>query len=84
MHTRHLFVSPLCFLLITSLAAAAEQAVPAAAQAKPVTDKWEKDPTKEDEFVVDYVRVYEGTLPTPNPKPALPPEVNPGAGTPKP
>ena len=48
------------------------------------TDKWEKELTKEDEFVVDYVRVYEGTLPTPNPKPALPPEVNPGAGTPKP
>ena len=29
------------------------------------TDKWEKEPTKEDEFVVDYVRVYEGTLPAP-------------------
>jgi xylan 1,4-beta-xylosidase len=27
------------------------------------TNQWEKDPTKEDEFVVDYVRVYEGTLP---------------------
>ena len=29
------------------------------------TNQWEKDPTKEDEFVVDYVRVYEGTLPAP-------------------
>ena len=27
------------------------------------TNQWEKDPTKEDEFVVDYVRAYEGTLP---------------------
>ena len=29
------------------------------------TNEWEKEPTKEDEFVVDYVRVYEGTLPAP-------------------
>ena len=29
------------------------------------TNQWEKEPTKEDEFVVDYVRVYEGTLPPP-------------------
>jgi beta-glucanase (GH16 family) len=29
------------------------------------TNQWEKDPTKEDEFVVDYVRAYEGTLPAP-------------------
>ena len=26
-------------------------------------NQWEIDPTKEDEFVIDYVRVYEGTLP---------------------
>ncbi len=33
------------------------------------TNQWEKDPTKEDAFVVDYVRVYEGTLPTATNKP---------------
>lgn len=26
------------------------------------TNEWEKDPTKQDAFVIDYVRVYEGTL----------------------
>lgn len=31
------------------------------------TDKWEMEPTREDEFVVDYVRVYTGTLPPPPP-----------------
>ncbi|MDB6072141.1 MAG: glycoside hydrolase family 39 [Verrucomicrobiales bacterium] len=29
------------------------------------TDSWEKNPTREDEFVVDYVRVYQGSLPAP-------------------
>ena len=33
------------------------------------TNQWEKDPTKEDAFVIDYVRVYEGTLPTATNKP---------------
>ncbi|MFN0076834.1 MAG: GH39 family glycosyl hydrolase [Prosthecobacter sp.] len=32
------------------------------------TNQWEKEPTKEDEFVIDYVRVYEGTLPAPAPR----------------
>ena len=32
------------------------------------TNEWEKDATKEDEFVVDYVRAYEGTLPAPTAK----------------
>ncbi|CAN5887169.1 hypothetical protein BH11VER1_BH11VER1_06460 [soil metagenome] len=27
------------------------------------TNQWEKEPTREDEFVVDYVRVYKGKLP---------------------
>ena len=38
------------------------------------TNEWEKNPTKEDEFVVDYVRVYEGTLPAPLASTASSPE----------
>lgn len=29
------------------------------------TDKWETNPTVKDAFIIDYVRVYEGTLPDP-------------------
>ena len=46
--------------------------------------EWEKEMTAEDEFVVDYVRVYEGTLPAP-PKsdPATTPKKEIAATSPK-